>query len=297
MAKIDHSKRIAFIGGGNMAGAIIGGLLATGYPAQNMIVSEPVQAARDNLKAKFNVLTTASNADAVSFNGDSSQPADIVVLAVKPQIMKDVAHGIAPVVQKAKPVVITIAAGITLTDLGKWLSTDAQNNTLEGAQEPALVRVMPNTPALVSEGATGMYAASSVSAGQKDLAFNVLGAVSKSTYWVDSEALLDVVTGLSGSGPAYFFLMVESLADAATELGLPRDVALGLARQTCMGAGRMLVDTQEDPAELRQKVTSPNGTTHAAIQSLEASGMRKAFKGAVIAATKRGEELGKMFSQ
>ncbi|KND03254.1 pyrroline-5-carboxylate reductase [Spizellomyces punctatus DAOM BR117] len=299
-AKLDTTKRITFIGGGNMANAIIGGLLANGYPPTNIIVSEPFEASREKLQSTFGVLTTTDNAAAVAFSQDPKNvttPADLVMLAVKPQIMRDVAQGIAHAVQKHKPVVVTIAAGITLKDLAKWLSSDAQGNDISGARSPALVRVMPNTPALVLEGATGLFASSEVTEEQKTLAFNVLGAVSKSAFWVEREELLDVVTGLSGSGPAYFFLMVECLAAAATELGLPSEVAQGLARQTCLGAGRMLVDTAEDPAELRRKVTSPNGTTHAAIQSLEASGMRQAFKDAVVAATKRGEELGKMFSQ
>ncbi|TGZ85075.1 pyrroline-5-carboxylate reductase [Ascodesmis nigricans] len=279
--KLDTSKRIAFVGGGNMASAIIGGLVAGGYPASNIYVSEPWEEARTKVEASFKVKTTTDNVAAVSFDGDKA--ADLVVLAVKPQVIKKVAEGITEVVQKNKPVVVSIAAGITIPDLSRWL----------GGGNVPLVRVMPNTPALVSEGATGLYAVETVSEEQKALAFNVLAAVSKTNYWVDREELLDVVTGVSGSGPAYFFLMVEALAKAGQDLGLPADVALGLARQTCMGAGRMLVDTQEDPAELRRKVTSPNGTTHAAIESFLANGFTKICSDAVVAATKRGEELGK----
>lgn len=217
--KLDTSNRIAFIGtwkqialnqcsplkiifllpgGGNMASAIIGGLLANGYPATNIIVSEPMEAARVKLSSAFGVHTTTNNADAVAFTEGSKGAADLVMLAVKPQIMKDVAHSIAEPVQTHKPVVVTIAAGIVLTDLAKWLSEDQQGCRLSGAQSPALVRVMPNTPALVSEGATGLFATTEVSEEQRSLAFNILGAVSKSAYWVDREELLDVVTGLSG---------------------------------------------------------------------------------------------------
>ncbi|TPX62637.1 pyrroline-5-carboxylate reductase [Powellomyces hirtus] len=298
--KLDTSKRITFIGGGNMGAAIIGGLLANGYPPTNITVSEPNEASRTNLEKQFGVLTTADNNAAVAYTTGNSdgkgQGAHLVMLAVKPQIMRDVARGIAQAVQKHKPVVVTIAAGIMLKDLATWLSTGADGSQLPGATAPSLVRVMPNTPSLVLEGAAGLYATNEVSEDQKTLAYNVLSAVSKCAYWVDREELLDVVTAVSGSGPAYFFLMVECLAKSGINLGLPSDVAYGLARQTCMGAGKMLVDQKEDPSELRRKVTSPNGTTHAAVESMLASGIRDTVDKAVVAATKRGEELGKMFS-
>ncbi|KAJ3273099.1 hypothetical protein HK104_004331 [Borealophlyctis nickersoniae] len=263
-----------------MAIAIIGGLLAKGYPPTHISVSEPNESARTSISQKYGVPTFASNTDAVT-----SGPADVIVLAVKPQIIKDVATALVPTVQKHNPLVISIAAGIRASDLARWL----------GGDNIPVVRVMPNTPALVGEGATGMFAAGSVSADQKEVAMSVLGAVSKKAYWVEREELIDVVTGLSG--PAYFFLMVECLASAATHLGLPPSVARGLASQTCLGAGKMLVDTDEDPAELRRKVTSPNGTTEAAVKSLLESGAREAFKKAVEAGAKRGEELGELFGK
>ncbi|KAJ3055792.1 hypothetical protein HK097_009175 [Rhizophlyctis rosea] len=282
MPKLDTEKRICFVGGGNMASAIIGGLVAQGYPASNIIVSEPYAAAREALTSKFNVHTTEDNAAAMA-----AGPADVVIIAVKPQVMKDVAAGIAAAVQQHKPLVITIAAGIRGSDLANWL----------GGNGVAVVRVMPNTPALVGEGATGMFAAASVTDAQKDLAASILGAVSKATSWVEKEELIDVVTALSGSGPAYFFLLVESIAAAAVELGLPADVARNLAAQTCLGAGRMMIDGTDEPAELRRKVTSPNGTTEAAIKSFEADGFREIAKKAIVAATKRGEELGNALSK
>lgn len=170
-----------------MAGAIIGGLVACGYPASNIFVSEPWEEARSKLESSFKVKTTTDNSAAITFSGE--RPADLVVLAVKPQVMKGVAEGIAQAVLKTKPVVVSIAAGITLPDFARWLGGD---------RSIPLVRVMPNTPALVSEGATGLFAGENVSEEQKALAFNVLGAVSKSTYWVEKEELLDVVTGVSG---------------------------------------------------------------------------------------------------
>lgn len=263
-----------------MATAIIGGLLSASFPASNITVSEPWDQGRATLARQFPSITiTTSNSTAIS-----SPPVDLIILAVKPQVLKAVAAEIAPSVQTHKPTVVSIAAGITLPDLNTWLGGNAN-----------LVRVMPNTPALVGEGAAGMFAAEGVTEEGKEFAGAVMASVSKKAYWVANEALLDVVTGVSGSGPAYFFLMVEALANAGEALGLPKDVAQGLAAQTCLGAGRMLVNTAEDPAELRRKVTSPAGTTHAAIVSLEESGMRKAFEDAVKAATDRGAEMGKEF--
>lgn len=281
----DKSIRIGFIGGGNMAGAMIGGLIQSGYQSSFMTVAEPWEEARLRLKSQFAVKTTTTNTEAV-FDASTGKPADVLVLAVKPQVMKTVAEGIAALVQQHKPLVISIAAGIAIEDLKRWLMNG------QPVDEPAIVRCMPNTPALVVEGATGVFAAQSVSEKQKQIAFAILESVSKRTYWVASEYLLNVVTGISGSAPAYFFLLVECLEAAGVELGLPKDVARGLASQTALGAGKMLISTGEDPADLRKKVTSPNGTTERAIQSLEASGMRQAFADAVKRATERSVELG-----
>ncbi|KAI8900058.1 pyrroline-5-carboxylate reductase [Globomyces pollinis-pini] len=277
------NQKLAFIGGGNMANAIIGGLLTAGFVASNIIVSDPYPPSRDNLEKNFNVKTTDDN------NITVTAPNTVLILAVKPQVMKSVAEGIAKMVQTHKPLIITIAAGITLPDLSRWLLKDSIDN-----HPPSLIRCMPNTPALVGQGATGLYAEAGVTESQKNIAFTILKSVSKSTYWVDKESLLDVVTGVSGSGPAYFFLMVEALEQAGIDLGLPADVARGLAAQTCLGAGSMLTTSTDSPAELRRKVTSPNGTTEAAVKSLEAGGVRELFANAVKAATNRGEELGRI---
>jgi pyrroline-5-carboxylate reductase len=276
-----NSQKISFIGGGNMANAIIGGLLTAGYIASNVIVSDPYEPTRQHLEKTFQVKTTTNNDDTIYAKNQ------VLILAVKPQVMKQVAEGIALKVQEFQPLIITIAAGITITDLSRWLKAGPN------PKEPVLVRCMPNTPALVGEGATGVFAPS-ISQEQRQLASSVLQSISKSLFWVEKESLLDVVTGVSGSGPAYFFLLVEALEQAGVALGLPLDVARGLAAQTCMGAGKMLTTTTDTPSELRRKVTSPNGTTHAAIESFESNQFRDIVSKAVKAATDRGDELGKI---
>jgi pyrroline-5-carboxylate reductase len=275
--------KVSFIGGGNMANAIIGGLVAAGVSAKEMVVSDPYEPTRKNLEKAYGVKTTEDNNETIH------GPGVILILAVKPQVMKAVAEGISAQVQKHQPLIISIAAGITIPDLSKWLSKDAPQGFL-----PTIVRCMPNTPALVGEGATGVFAPSNVSEEQRSTAFSVLKSISKSIYWVDKESLIDVVTGVSGSGPAYFFLMVEALEAAGIELGLPAEVARGLASQTCMGAGKMLTTSADSPAELRRKVTSPKGTTEAAIKSFEEDHVREVIARAVKAATLRGDELGKI---
>jgi len=275
-----QASKIAFVGGGNMAAAIIGGLLAKDINKENIFVSEPWDVNRDKMTA-IGVKTTTSNVDA-------TEAANIVILAVKPQVAKSVCQelGNAWTQRKSTPLIVSIAAGITLKSLQEWLK-------LADGRTPHVVRVMPNTPALVGEGASGVFAGHDVSQDEKDLVTALLGSVSKATEWVDKEELLDVVTGLSGSGPAYFFAMVEHLIASATSLGLSTEQATRLAIQTCSGAGKMLVESPEEPAQLRKNVTSPNGTTDAALKSFEASGFREIVDKAVKAATSRGEEMGR----
>jgi len=276
-----------------MAQAMIGGLLAN-YPPSNITVSEPVSSRAKFLSDAYKIRVVNSNEDAISGACHPTlRPADVVVLAVKPQVLKTVASGIAKTVQEHRPLILTIAAGIRCEDLGRWLG----NQNSETENHVAIVRAMPNTPALVGCGATGLFATNSVSSLQKTLAFNVLSAFSERIYWVDKEDLLDVVTALSGTGPAYFFLVVECLVDAATKLGLPRDIATGLAEQTCLGAGKMVCESEDSPAILRQKVTSPGGTTEAAIKSLESNGVRKLWQDAILAATRRSKELGDEYGE
>ncbi|KAK7736575.1 hypothetical protein SLS53_007007 [Cytospora paraplurivora] len=280
------SKNISFIGGGNMAGAIIAGLVNKGFDKQKIIVSEPWDVNRNKV-ADLGVRTTTSNAEAAG-------GADIIILAVKPQVAKGVVQELAGSFSPSSssssssslPLLVSIAAGITRDSLRGWSTTP------DGRSLP-VVRVMPNTPALLGEGASGIFAGDDVSAEQRALVTALLGSVSKATEWVDREELLDVVTGLSGSGPAYFFAMVEHLIASGTRQGLSEEQATRLAKQTCLGAARMLAESPEAPAQLRKNVTSPNGTTQAALESFEAAGFARIVDGAVEAATKRGEELGR----
>ncbi|PKS08308.1 hypothetical protein jhhlp_005252 [Lomentospora prolificans] len=280
MAPDLKSSKVAFIGGGNMAAAIIGGLVAKGLDKQNIIVSEPWDVNREKM-AKLGVKTTTSN-------GEAFADADIAILAVKPQVAKGVCEELAKASSGREKVgvVVSIAAGIPLESLQNWMK-------LDDGRIPHVVRVMPNTPALVGEGASGLFAGSGVTEDEKRLTESLMSSVSKATEWVDKEELIDVVTGLSGSGPAYFFAMVEHMISSAVKLGLSEDQAKRLAAQTCLGAGKMLVESPESPGQLRQNVTSPNGTTYAALQSFEASGFEEIVDKAVKAATARGEELGK----
>jgi len=264
--------RLAFIGGGNMARSLIGGLLKTGMPAAAISVAEPLAEARHALGREFGVACYAENRLAAT-------DAEVIVLAVKPQIMPAIHTELRDTLQRNRPLLISIAAGVRLDQLERWF----------GAGLP-IVRCMPNTPALIGAGATGLCANHRVSPAQKAQAQHILDAAGL-TRWIDDETLMDTVTALSGSGPAYFFLLVEALEAAAVAQGLPRDTARALAAQTCLGAGRMLVEGGEDPGVLRQRVTSPNGTTQAALESFNADELPRIVARAIAAATHRGIEL------
>jgi pyrroline-5-carboxylate reductase len=264
--------RIAFIGGGNMARSLIGGLVRAGSRPASIAVGEPNATFADALFSDFGVAATADNRAA-------THGAPVWVMSVKPQVMETVCAALADVAQAQRPLIISIAAGIRAEQIEGWLGGDA-----------AIVRCMPNTPALIGAGASGLYANARVDAAQRDLAVRILGTVGV-TAWIDDEALMDTVTALSGSGPAYFFLLVEALADAAIAQGLPRATARALAVQTCLGAGRMLSEDGAAPDELRRRVTSPGGTTQAALDSFAADGFADIVRRAVSAATRRGREL------
>ncbi|MDO1529102.1 pyrroline-5-carboxylate reductase [Fulvimonas sp. R45] len=263
--------RIAFIGGGNMARSLIGGLLRHGTAAASLRAAEPQAAAREALGRDFGIATFADNALAAA-------EAEVVVLAVKPQVMPAIREGLRDALQRHRPLLVSIAAGVRLDQLERWF----------GALP--IVRCMPNTPALIGAGATGLVANARVSPPQRAQAQHILDAAGL-TRWIDDEALMDTVTALSGSGPAYFFALVEALEDAAAAQGLPRDTARALAVQTCLGAGRMLAESGEAPGELRRRVTSPNGTTQAALESFAADDLPRIVARAVAAATRRGGEL------
>ncbi len=262
---------VAFIGAGNMARAIIGGLLENGFAPQNIWASEPESARLDDLAAQ-GLNTTTDNHAAVA-------AADLVVLAVKPQIMQTVASDLAEVARTHRPLFISIAAGISLEALDRWLGGDA-----------AIVRCMPNTPALVQTGASGLFANTRVSDLQREQASRVLQAVGIA-LWVQNEAELDAVTAVSGSGPAYYFLMMEAMTAAGIKLGLSEENARGLTLQTALGAARMASNSEVDAAELRRRVTSPNGTTERAINSFQAGGFEALVETALTACRDRSVEL------
>lgn len=266
------SEQIAFIGAGNMAGALIGGLLADGIPAARLLASDPDPAKCAALSAATGVRTVQDNKAAVGGAG-------LVVLAVKPQVLKPVAQSIAAAVQAHKPLVVSIAAGIRCDALDAWLGGNV-----------ALIRTMPNTPAMLQAGATALYATAAVSQAQRDQAESLMRAVGL-TQWLEDEALMDAVTALSGSGPAYFFLVIEAMQAAGRSLGLTDETARLLTLQTALGAARMALESDEDAELLRRRVTSPGGTTERAIATLEDGGLRDLFLRAMKAARDRSVEL------
>ena len=267
--------KITFLGGGNMASALIGGMIERGFAAGDIQVVELGDAARAALEGRFGVRAVAGF-DAVALG------CDVLVLAVKPQQMK---AALAPLAgQLAGQLVISIAAGLRLADLGRWLGAP-------DAPYTRLVRCMPNTPALIGAGVTGLYADPSVDAAGRAAAERILAAVG-STVWADAEAQMDAVTAISGSGPAYVFHFIEALEAAGRSLGFDEARARRLAIDTVLGAARLAASSEDSPAVLRQKVTSKGGTTEAALASLAASGWHDALVAAVKAAEARGRELG-----
>jgi len=267
-----NNPTIAFIGAGNMATALIGGLIADGTDPQTLIAADPDAERLQALAAGTGIRTLQENAAAVA-------QADVVVLAVKPQVLEAVARDLADAVQQHHPLVLSIAAGVRSDTLQHWL----------GGQV-ALVRSMPNTPAMLQAGATGLFATADVNEQQRDQAEKVMRAVGL-TIWVEHEDLMDAVTALSGSGPAYLFLVIEAMESAAIGLGLPAETARLLTLQTALGAARMAMESQDDPATLRQRVTSPGGTTERALDRLEEDGLRELFRHALTAARDRSREL------
>lgn len=266
---------IAFIGAGNMAASIIGGLVAQGVEASSIIASDPFSETLQRLSETIPVRTTQNNHTAIA-------DAEVVVLAVKPQVMEQVLLDLQETVQENKPLIISIAAGIEINSLDKWLGGGC-----------AIIRCMPNTPALVQTGATALFANSAVNDKQRQQADSILSAVGLA-LWVEEEPLLDAVTALSGSGPAYFFLVMEAIQAAGEELGLSQEVAEKLTLQTALGAAKMAINSDVDAAELRRRVTSPGGTTEQAIHTLEEGGLRALFNRALNAAKIRSEELARL---
>jgi pyrroline-5-carboxylate reductase len=267
--------RIAFIGGGNMARSLIAGLVADGHAPAALTVSDPVAEVRARLAKTYDVHTTDSNAEAVA-------AAEVLVLAVKPQVAPAVCRSLAAHLPRPAPLIVSVMAGVTEASICAWL----------GAETP-LVRTMPNTPMLVQSGAIGLHANAATTPEQRNLAEEILRAGGL-TRWVSTEPQLDAVTAVSGSGPAYFFLLMEALEDAAVAEGLDAEAARLLSIQTALGAARMAMESDESPQQLRERVTSPGGTTERALAVLTEGGVENLVARAVAAARARAEELSQL---
>ncbi len=270
---IPPGSRLAFIGGGNMARSLIGGLLHNGWPARQIVVSDP------DPEQPARLYQLDPDLGVINDNDAAAAAADVVVFAVKPQILQMVCRELADTLQQSRPLVLSIAAGIRSTDIERWCGGDLP-----------IVRCMPNTPALVQSGATGLFANAKVSDAQRALAETLMRAVG-TAVWVGDEPQLDAVTALSGSGPAYVFLVIEAMQAAGEKLGLADEVARLLAIETVFGAAKLALESPDSPATLRERVTSKGGTTERALEVLEAGGIRKLFEDALAAARKRAEEL------
>lgn len=265
-------KRITFIGAGNMASAIFRGMIANGYPADHITATAPDSRTLDLLGNELGIHTTTDNIAAIT-------QADVVVLAVKPQIMKLVCTELAEQAIKTRPLFISVAAGLHAEHLNQWLGGDQ-----------AIVRCMPNTPSLVKAGVSGLFALPSVVDEQRQFTDQLLSGIGI-VEWVEQETLLDVVTAISGSGPAYFFMVFEAMEKAAVELGMSAEVARRLILQTGFGAVRMAQETAEDPAQLKRNVMSPKGTTERAIHTFEHQGIDAIFLKAMTACAVRADEM------
>ena len=263
------NQKIGFIGSGNMARSLIGGLISSGVKKQNLFAADPNEDARNALQDDFSINPYSDNQELVD-------QCDVIVFAVKPQILKAVATSL---ITKESALYISIAAGITSESFNNWLGGNK-----------SIVRTMPNTPSLVLSGASGLFANSHVTDAQKEIAESILRAVGL-TVWVDTEAQLDAVTALSGSGPAYFFMVMEAMEKAGEELGLPADTARLLAIQTGFGATKLALEMDDAPGDLRKKVTSPGGTTEQEIKTYEEHGLVDIFKKAMQAAHDRAQEI------
>lgn len=271
-------SKITFIGGGHMAASLIGGLIADHVPPAQLCASDPESERLSQLAAQFGIRTTTDNAECIA-------DADVVVLAVKPQILHAVCTSLAATLPPGM-LIISVAAGVRSQAIARWL----------GKQQAAVVRAMPNSPALLQSGATGLYASPAVSEQQRDLAESILRATGL-TVWLDDEAQLDTVTALSGSGPAYFFRIMEALEQAAVELGLSERKAHLLTLQTALGAAKMAIESSESVSVLRERVTSPGGTTEQGLHVLEEADIDALMKRVLTAAHERAEELARLLEE
>ena len=273
---MDMDATIAFVGGGNMASALIGGLIANGFPREKLAAAEILAESRERLAREFGIKVCADLADVVT-SGDT------IVLAVKPQQMHAVAAGLKPLL--SSQLIISIAAGIGSDDLSRWLGGYGR-----------IVRVMPNTPALVRAGVSGLFARGEVTAAERARAQAILDAVGE-TLWVDSDEMIDAVTAISGSGPAYVFYFIEAMRKAAAQMGFPAEQASRMVLGTFAGAIELAQTSGEDVAVLRQRVTSKGGTTERALTHMEADRVASHVCAALHAAKSRAQELGKEFGK
>jgi pyrroline-5-carboxylate reductase len=269
---IEMSTSIVFVGGGNMATSLISGLRNADWSGDCITVIEPDADKGQQLAADYAVNTVTSA-------NDRTREADVIVLAVKPQMLREVCEGLVEPLGDRKPLIVSIAAGVPIAGLREWLGADH-----------AYVRCMPNTPSLIGAGATGIYADDAVTDDQRTLADSILKTAGM-TAWVAEESLLDAVTATSGSGPAYFFAFMEAMQAGAIELGLDEATARELVLHTALGAARMAIESGDDPSTLREKVTSPGGTTAAALEQYAAGDLNALVARAMEAAASRADSL------
>lgn len=270
---------LTFIGAGNMATSIIGGLIEQGYDANLITACDPQTQSLSQIQTTFAINTSTDNIAAC-------KACDVIILAVKPQILKTVVLALKPALEQRQelPLIISIAAGISAQQIQQWLEKPI-----------AIVRCMPNTPSLVQKGASGLYANAETNQQQKDIAQTLLQAVGYTT-WVDDEALIDAVTAVSGSGPAYFFLFMEAMIEAGIKQGLDQESATKLTLQTALGAATLAQASDVSVDELRRRVTSAGGTTEQAIKHFEQSGLKEIVEGAMLDCAERSKAMAKEFN-
>jgi pyrroline-5-carboxylate reductase len=268
------NNKVAFVGGGNITRAIVGGLINSGFPIGDLFISDPVAEARDALEARFPGVTLCAD------NNDVVTRAGCVVLAVKPQVLPDVCRDLRDKIQYEKPLIVSIAAGPRGTDIDHWLGGGL-----------SVVRVMPNQPALLGRGVSGLHANTRTTAAEQAHAEKIIGSVG-SVVIIDMESKMDAVTAVSGTGPAYFYLLIDMLAKTAVELGIPERDAMTLALKTASGAAALASAETESMDALIARVRSPGGTTAAAFDSLESADVRAIFSAAITAARDRATDLG-----
>lgn len=271
---VEKTKAITIIGAGNMGTSLLGGLISKQYDPKKITLTSTSADKLKQIHNKFGVQTSTNNITSIT-------TADIVIFAIKPQIFSKVALELTTAVQQKKPLIISVATGITESSIQQWLGGGI-----------SIIRSMPNTPVVIGCGATALFANNYVTQNQKQWADSILSAVGI-TLWLDQENLIDVVTALSGSGPAYFFLIMEALQQAGEKLGLPAETARILTLQTAYGAARLALESEKNIVELRAAVTSPHGTTEQAIKVLEKAKIREIMADTLVAAQKRAKELSK----